>query len=108
MRALAKAEAVLEQRPHLILDIQNDPRRGELERKLMDDPAINRGFLLPRDQDAIDVALAEWDAEQLKIRMRALGEIFNEQTQLFEGAPAGTTTVTEGFGEEVTTTPTRT
>jgi len=101
-RALARAEAVLEQRPYLLAEIKNDPKRKEYERELMDDPAINRGWLLPRDQDTIDVKLAEWDAEQLKIRMRALGEYFNETTQLFEPPLAATTTaptVTEGFGE---------
>ena len=98
--ALARAEAVLDQQPELRRLIINSTEYRAKEQELMDDPALNRGWLLPRNKMAIEAALAAWAAEQLKIKSAELGQFFNETTQLFD--PPTTTTVTEGFGEEVT------
>ena len=98
LASIAKAEALLDLRPALVLEIQNSDARKIKERELMDTPEINRGWLLPRNQEALDAALAEWDVEQLKLKMAEMGEYFNDATNTIERVPS-TTTVTEGFGE---------
>ena len=88
-RLIARAEAMTDARADVMMAIQLSPERKIAKEKIENEN--DGGFFGFKDQDAIDIALAEWDAARFKEKLAEVGEYFDEKTLQVRKGPSADT-----------------
>jgi len=88
-RLIARAEAMTDARADIMMKIQGSSERRKVKEKIENDN--DGGYFGFADQDAIDAALAEYDAEKFQEALTEIGEFFDEGSmQVRKGPSVGT------------------
>jgi hypothetical protein len=96
-RLIARAEAMTDARADIMMAIQSSSERRIAKERIENEN--DGGWLGFKDQDAIDTALAEWDAARFKEKLAEVGEYFDEQTLQVRKAPSAASPSSEGWGQ---------
>jgi hypothetical protein len=88
-RLIARAEAMTDARADVMMAIQLSPERKIAKEKIENEN--DGGFFGFKDQDAIDIALAKWDAARFKEKLAEVGEYFDEKTLQVRKGPSADT-----------------
>ena len=96
-RLIARAEAMTDARADIMMAIQLSTERKNAKIRIENEN--DGGFFGFKDQDAIDIALAEWDAARFKEKLAEVGEYFDEQTLQVRKAPSAASPSSEGWGQ---------
>jgi hypothetical protein len=88
-RLIARAEAMTDARADIMMAIQSSSERRIAKERIENEN--DGGWLGFKDQDAIDTALAEWDAARFKEKLAEVGEYFDEKTLQVRKGPSADT-----------------